>query len=281
MHKNILLLNIVLVLFATKVSAQVNNNSDIISSGGESACISSIVNGNITTVANGAQVWQFTIRDGGAATPDADALPTIINQLIITQGVSNTVQDWTNIQSIGLFDGSTLIANGTVAATSITFSSLSINIADNDTKTLSVRLTLKTTVSIPSTIDGKAFRFSIIPANITVGAGSSGINSIAPVATTAVGTNVVCVASTKLMFVVQPSNTGLNNTMSPIIKVGAYDNNNNLDLDFTQAVTLQSSGVMVGGTLKNLLSEVLLHSIQLYIQRLVPALFCLHKTAAY
>ncbi|MBK6836599.1 MAG: hypothetical protein IPG89_21030, partial [Bacteroidetes bacterium] len=30
----------------------------------------------------GTQVWQFTIRDGGASSPDGDAVATIVNTII-------------------------------------------------------------------------------------------------------------------------------------------------------------------------------------------------------
>ena len=246
MKESTLIVAIALALFIPiKSYSQTSNNSDIITTGGETTCIPSIINGTIATSTNGIQVWQFTVRDGGSSAPDADALPTIIKQIIITQGVSNTIADWTNIQSIGLFDGSTLIATGVIASTNITFSSLSINVPDNSAKTLSVRLTLKISLSIPTTIDGKAFRFSITPANVITGVGSSGYNSLAAVATTATGTNTVCVVATKLAFATQPVTTGQNNNMFPYIKVGAYDANNNLDVGFTQPISITSSGTMV------------------------------------
>gem|GEM_PF-3394760 len=225
--------------------------SDIISADGESSCISSVINGTIPTVAQGVQAWQFTIRDGGGAAPDADALPTIINSIVITQGVSNTVADWTDIQAAALFNGATLISTGVITATNITFTGAPlVNVADNGSTTLSLRITLKAAVSIPASIDGKVFRFSITQGNITLaGSGTSGKNTSAPVATTDVTTDVVCVVASKLVFTVQPTNTGQNETMLPNVVVRAYDANNNLDLNFTQALSLTSTaGAGLTGT---------------------------------
>ncbi|MBL0359429.1 MAG: autotransporter-associated beta strand repeat-containing protein [Chitinophagaceae bacterium] len=218
--------------------------SDIISADGESSCISSVVNGPIATVANGTQVWQFTVRDGGASAPDADGLPTIVNSIVITQGTSNTVADWTNIEAAALFDGATLISAGVITATNITFTGAPlISVADNTDKTLSLRITLKNPVTIPNTIDGKLFRFSISEGNITLaGSGTSGKNTSAAVATTDITKDVVCVVATKLVFTTQPSNTGQNQSMSPSVVVTAYDANNNIDLDFTQVVSITASG---------------------------------------
>jgi len=218
--------------------------SDIISADGESSCISSVSNGAIAAVADGTQVWQFTVRDGGASAPDADALPTIVNSIVITQGTSNTVTDWTNIQAAALFDGATLISSGVITSGSITFTGAPlISVADNTEKTLSLRITLKTGLTIPNTIDGKLFRFSISAANITLaGSGTSGKNSSAAVATTDITKDVVCVVATKLVFTVQPTTTGQNQLMSPNVVVTAYDANNNLDLDFTQVVSITASG---------------------------------------
>jgi hypothetical protein len=52
-----------------------SSTSDIITAGGESATISSIINtaGPLTSL-QGTQVWQFTVRDGGASSPDADGV---------------------------------------------------------------------------------------------------------------------------------------------------------------------------------------------------------------
>jgi len=219
--------------------------SDIISANGESNCVSSIVNGAIATVANGTQVWQFSVRDGGSSAPDADALPTIVNSIVLTQGTGNTVADWTNIQAAALFDGATLIGNGVITGTNITFTGAPlVNVADNSLKTLSLRITLKNPVSIPATIDGRLFRFSITQANITLaGSGTSGKNTSAPVATTDITKDVVCVVATQLVFGTQPSNTGQNLAMSPSVVVTAYDANNNVDLDFTQSVTITSTAL--------------------------------------
>ncbi len=227
-----------------------SSKSDIISAGAESSCISSLLNNTITTTADGTEVWQFTIRDGGVTLSDLDALPTIINSLVISQGVSNTVSNWTDIQSAALFDGATLVSSAAITSTILTFSGMTYTVPDNSSKTLSLRITLKASVSSPATIDSKIFRFSITAANITVAAsGSSGKDGTANVATTDVTKDKVCVVATKLVYSVQPSTTIQNLTMNPAPKVTAYDANNNIDLDFTNTVTITSTGSVLSGTI--------------------------------
>ncbi|MES2431292.1 MAG: hypothetical protein V4556_10165 [Bacteroidota bacterium] len=226
-----------------------SNKSDIISAAGESSCISSLLNNIIATSSEGTEVWQFTLRDGGSTLADVDGLPTIINSLVITQGTSNTVNNWTDIQSAALFDGATFVSSATISSTSLTFSGLTYNIPDNTSKTLSLRITLKAVVSSPATIDNRIFRFSITVANITVApSGSSGKDASASVATTDVTKNKVCVVATKLVFTQQPSNTVQTISMSPDVKVTAYDANNNIDLGFTGIVTITSTGTVLSGT---------------------------------
>ena len=56
-----------------------SQNSDIVTANGEAGTISSLINNtSIATDTQGVQVWQFTIRDGGAGLNDADNLPTIL-----------------------------------------------------------------------------------------------------------------------------------------------------------------------------------------------------------
>lgn len=216
--------------------------SDIITAGGEAGTISSTINGvAIANVANGVQVWQITVRDGGASA-DADSSPTILNAFTIAQDAGNSVSTWSDaIFSIGLFDGATFIANGTVTGTQITFSGLNVSVADNTSKTLSLRLSLRCPLGADA-LDGEDIVFSISNANTTFSATGSGKSAFAAAVSTN-GTNVIYVQATKLVFSTQPTTTGLNLGMSTVV-VRAYDACNNLDTSFTNAVSLTSSGTM-------------------------------------
>ncbi|HEY1038100.1 MAG TPA: lamin tail domain-containing protein [Bacteroidia bacterium] len=222
--------------------------SDIITANGESATISSIINttGPLTS-AQGTQVWQFTIRDGGGSS-DADNLATIVNQIIFSQAAGDAVGDWsTAIQAINLFDGSTNVGSGTVTSNQVTFSGLNINVPDNTNKTISVRLTLKCGLGSGNN-DGDDFGFQISNGNVTFSSSGSGKSAFAAISTTN-GQNAISIIATQLIFTQQPSTTSINSAMSPAVTVAATDICGNVDLGYTGTISLASSGTMTGAPL--------------------------------
>ena len=225
-------------------------NSDIVAVAGSSpATISSTVNtATISTVTDGVQVWSFTIRDGGASS-DTDNLPTTLTALTITQGGANSISNWTHaIQSVALFDGSTFVANGTINANNIVFSGISVVAPDNGSKTLTMRLSLICPLGATA-VDGNDFDFSIAQANITFLTTGSGKNTGAPVASTPDNSvNFIQVIATSLSFTAQPTSTGVTVAM-PNVVVTATDACGNRDLNFTGAVTLNSTGTITGAPL--------------------------------
>lgn len=218
--------------------------TDIIAAGTEQNTISSTVNNTaITDNTKGVQVWQFTIRDGGAA-GDNDNLPSILTSLNIAKSAFSAVNDWRDaIYSIGLFDGSTLLATGTVSsATQIQFTGLNVNVSDNSSKTLSVRLSLKCLLGAGA-LDGDDFVFSISNTNATfsnTGSGSAAFS--AAVSTDA--KNVIDVTATHLAFIIQPMTTAVSQTM-PTVKVGAVDDCGNKDKDVSGTISITSTGSLL------------------------------------
>lgn len=223
-----------------------SSTSDIITANGESATISSTINtaGPLTS-GQGTQVWQFTIRDGGASSPDADNLATIVNSIIFSQAAGNAVNDWsTAIRAIDLFDGTTNVGSGVVTTSPnrVTFSGLNINVGDNSTKTISVRLTLNCGIGATN-FDGEDFGFQISNGNVTFSAAGSGKSSFSPIATIN-GLNVISVVATKLLFVQQPTTTAQGQIMAPSVTVAATDACNNVDINFTGTISVTSTGTM-------------------------------------
>ena len=213
---------------------------------GEAATISSLVNMVAPlSSTDGIKVWDFNIVEGGAS-GDVDVLPTIVNQIVFTKPAGNAVGDWTTaIESIALFDGTTRLATGTVTANNVTFAGAPlVSVADNTTKMLSVRLTLKNPLYAGA--DGEDFGFQISNGNVSVasGATSSGTAAFAAIAT-ANAQNVIDVTATKLIFTQQPVSTAINLAMSSV-KATAYDANGNKDKDFVGTVLLTSTGTMTG-----------------------------------
>ncbi len=219
----------------------------------EATTISSLENDAvITTTADGVQVWQFKVRDGGnngadgVTLNDADNLPTILTAITIAQ-VSNTISTWTDaINTISLFDGSTFIATGTVTATQIQFSGLNVSVADNSEKTLSLRLSLKCPLGTEA-FDAEHFGFSISNANTTFSASGSGKMTFTA-AQSSSSKNLIEVAATKLIYSIQPSSTGIGASMSTVAVI-ATDACGNVDLGFTGTVSLTSTGTMTGAPL--------------------------------
>ena len=223
-----------------------NAETDIITSGGEPITVSSIINTpTIVTNTDGVQVWSFTIREGGSDLSDLDTLPTIINSIKISQNSGNSINNWGDcIQSVALFNGATNIANGVVTANLITFTGAPlINVAEGTSVTLTVRLSVQTTPNnTGGNLDGDDFVFSIAKTNVVVEPIlGSGLSSFAT-ANSQNAKNIFEVIATKLAFTTQPTNTGINGTMSPAPVVVATDVNNNKDLGFTSNIAVTSTG---------------------------------------
>ncbi|WP_296384124.1 hypothetical protein [Winogradskyella sp.] len=226
-----------------------SNDSDIIAvASSESATISSTINDTVPlTITDGMQVWQFTIRDGGASSPDSDNLSTILTDLTFAQGTGNQVTTWTDaIETIALFDGSTFIATGTVIANQIQFTGMNVDVADDTQTTLTVRLSLQCPLGADA-FDNEDFVFSLSNANTTFSSSGSGKATFSAI-TSANGENRIDIAASELEFTSQPTTTGINAPMNDVV-VSALDACGNIDTDFSGTVSLTSTGTMTGSPL--------------------------------
>lgn len=192
----------------------------------EASVIPSTVIGPVNTVTDGIQVWSFTVRDGGAL-GDADNLPTLIDGLTFTQGPLNTVTNYSAvIANAALFDGSVKIADGIISPNSISFAGLNQTIADDASKTYSVRISLTTNGSV---VDGSVLQLQISPSDIQL---ANACNSSLPAAFGNISSNgtlnVLDVQATRLAFAV-PLNVIQNQNFS--VTVSARDDQNNIDMD--------------------------------------------------
>jgi hypothetical protein len=239
------------------VTPNVTYASDLLAiASSEAATISSTVNTvTIASSTDGVKVWEFYVRDGGATLNDTDAYPTILNTLTITKSVGNAVTTWSDaIYSVALFDGATFIASGTVSASQIQFTGLTVSVNDNTQKKLTLRLSLKCPLGAGA-IDGDDFGFSIIKANVAFSTSGSGMLSSFTTIGSANGSDVIDVTATKLLFFTQPSTTGINTAMTTVV-VKAYDACGNFDSGFTGAVSLTSTGTMIAVTPVNAVAGV-------------------------
>jgi hypothetical protein len=224
--------------------------SDIVTAGNETPNIdyNSKTGSAINTTSDAIRVWSFSVRDGGS-TPDADNLATILSAITITKGGSNTVTSWANsIQEAALFDGSTKVAEITVAGENLVFSSLNsgagVTAADNSSTTLDLYLTFKT-----ANTDGQRLQFAITNANISATAAGSLFNSFATTNSSVTGNNNrIQVIASKLVFGAQAlTDVAVGMSMSPAFTIRGVDANNNLDIDYTSTITLAVNGSTFNG----------------------------------
>lgn len=244
--------------FSQQTASPASTASIIQSQGGESATISSLVNGTIVSNSNGVQVWQFRLYDGNGSSDDADALPTIYTGWIIRPSASNTVPDWsTAIADRKFFLGSntTPIAGGGLTnAASILFpvSSPFITVPDNGFVDIYMRITLANPLPVGS--DGKRFGFSLVPADVTVASSATSSQLGTFTATSSAPMNVIDIAAT-LQFINAPTTVGLGDPFT--ITVSAIDANGNIDVDDNSLITLSQysgTGTMSGGGPLNLIN---------------------------
>ena len=224
-----------------------SNFSDVVAvASSESATISSLINDVAPlTSSTGVQVWQITVRDGGVDMNDTDNLPTIVTGLTLSQNPGNAIDNWLDaIKTISIFDGTTWIADATsITATTIVFSGLSINVADNTSKTLSLRLSLNATLNNAGTgnLDGDDFVFRLSSTNFLNDGTCSTKASFSTVLSTD-GQNVVSIVATKLAFVQQPSSVLVNNSITPSVTVKAADAGGNVDIDYVSIIDVTVTG---------------------------------------
>ncbi|UPT65396.1 MAG: hypothetical protein M0D57_12600 [Sphingobacteriales bacterium JAD_PAG50586_3] len=214
--------------------------------GAEPATLSSLV----TTLGGSSLNFDFAVNDD--ATNNAiDAANTLISQIIINQGTGNDVATWTQaIAGAQLSDGTNTL-NGTIGASTITFSSIPFGsgqlgyIADNASKTYTLRVWLNNTMggTLPSTIDGLNLVFDVTNASFTFDAASS-LLAASQTQNSGATNNAVSVVASALTFITQATPTSINTnqvfTTLPVVE--ARDANGNRDLGYNNAATVTTVG---------------------------------------
>ncbi len=193
---------------------------------------------NPLTSGNSIEVAQFDVRDGGGST-DADALSTILTA--INLNVTNSG----SLSRIALFDGTTNI--GEVAGgASASFSSLSLNAADNGSKTFSIRVSFFSTVT-----DNQQFSFTVSSATASAsGSGFAAANAGGAATTTTGDNNRIEVTASDIVFQQNVSTVPISTVMTPHPTLRAIDANSNLDLDYSSSwsVAVTTGDVTFDGT---------------------------------
>ncbi len=193
------------------------------------------------------KVFEFEIRDGtsGGTPTDIDNSPTNVT------GLEFNVTNIAFLSEIGLFDNTnTLIATGSITGSTVSFdlSGSPVVVSDNGSVTLHIRTTFNTTVT-----DNEQITFTVSNAQAS-DAGSTfesadGAPTAGAAATSSVtgDDNRIEVVADQLVFNNIPG-ASLNTPFLPVLQVNARDVNNNLDLDFTEAITSYSNASTTPGT---------------------------------
>ena len=179
------------------------------------------------TTGNSIEVGKFDIQDGGGSS-DADALSTTLT------ACSFSIANSSNIRALALFDGATNLGEITTVSATSAFTGLTLEAADNGSKTFSIRATFKSTVT-----DNQQISFAVASATASgSGSGFAAANAGAAATTTTGDNNRIEVATTDIIFDQNVSTVAQNAVMNPSPTVRAIDGNANYDLDNTSNVVL-------------------------------------------
>lgn len=211
----------------------------------EPSTISSLTNTQVAASLN----FDIDIQDDGG-TPGTDALDTKITDMVFAQGTGNDVTDWTKVIAGAELTDGTNTMTGTVAASTITFSSINTAtlglITDNATKNYILKVWLKTDFGTEKpSADGKNLVFRIQNTNITVDNTGSGF-ATGQDQNSGSSNNAIDVDATVLAYVQNASDVATNASMTPAVTVSADDANGNRDLGWATPVTISSTGTLTG-----------------------------------
>ena len=210
------------------VTGKVGNDKDSQVSAGtatEPVSISSLADSQV----NSTNVFDVNFAD--ISTVDTE--PTIIDQIVFTQGTNNDVADWTDAIAGAVLTGDDISGElvGTIDNDSIIFSGNDfISIANGTNETYTLKVWLKPDLSNVS--DNDKLDFKLLYSNITCDfAGSSfGSGNIES------GAEFIDIEATQLKFVTIPSIVAVGVDFS--IGVSAIDVNNNIDTDYSNTISL-------------------------------------------
>jgi len=189
---------------------------------------------NIIQDGNSIDVERFILRDGGATANDLDGAGTRAGSLTIQ------ITNGTNLRGLALYDGSTELGEVTPVAGIATFTGLTLTAPDNDIKVFTLRASFLNTVT-----DNQVISFQITSVTATAGIGfGSDFTAVDGGGAQSIVTgnqNRIEVVASQLHFTT-PSSAANASLDSPFaVTVQARDANNNLDVDFTSAVTSLSN----------------------------------------
>ncbi|MHC4500038.1 MAG: hypothetical protein ACYS21_13095, partial [Planctomycetota bacterium] len=205
----------------------IDRDGDLTSAAGvtEPVAISSIAD----TVGERVAVFDFTITDGGTS----DALTLDVSQIVLNTSGTGTFSDLT----WQLNGPDVSYVTGSVGAGTITFSSLSISVADGASEVYTVYAYFSTS---PTSTDNQTFILEVDgDTDLTVDSNKTQMGTTSAVNNGAGSTmNVV---HSQIIFSTQPPGTATANAdFTGTIGVSATDVNGNVDEDFSENITISA-----------------------------------------
>ncbi|MHA7830196.1 MAG: T9SS type B sorting domain-containing protein [Flagellimonas sp.] len=194
------------------------------------------------TVGEAADVLDFTISDGGGG----DGMPTTVSQIVLNvSGTSTDVERSQVTWRLNGPDASNVTGTYDSGTSKITFSGLSISVADggNETYTINAYFNDNTNLtedhSIILSVNGST--------DLTVGGSGTQMVSGQSAVTNGTGT-IIDILATQLVFTAQPAGSVSGSVLNTQPVVSAQDAFGNTDVDFTETVTLTeaSAGSLSG-----------------------------------
>lgn len=171
-------------------------------------------------------VFDFTLTDGGTV----DGLAMNVSEIVLNTSGTGTFSDIT--WQLNGSDAS--FVTGTVAAGTITFSGLSISIADGASETYTVYAYFSTS---PASTEDDTFILSVDGDTDLTLSGGTTMGSTSAVTNGSGST--MDVAHTELSFTTEPPSTATTNTdFTGSVIVGGTDVNGNIDEDFSEDITI-------------------------------------------
>ncbi|MCU4177354.1 GEVED domain-containing protein, partial [Carboxylicivirga sp. N1Y90] len=198
----------------------------------EPSTISSIANSQ----ANSVQVMDVLITDNTSLYNDV----TRLQQLVISKGASNTIDNWTEAIAGALLFGPDLnVAGlaGSITSSTITFTGTDIiTIANLASETYQLKIWLNT--DLIGLVEGDSFDFEIKSNDIVTGLGDDFIKN----QTVSSGAIAIDVIATELTYDQQPSAYAtVDVALANVPVVAASDVNGNIDTDYSGIVSITNS----------------------------------------
>ncbi|GLX80160.1 hypothetical protein tinsulaeT_35000 [Thalassotalea insulae] len=227
--------------FTITVNNFTDSDGDVTAAGGVSEPIG--LDTTVDTVGEALGVFDFTISDGG--TSDGKALTVSAITVNVSGTASDTVRDQLTWRLNGN-DASNVTGVYNAGSDTITFSGLSISVADGASETYTVNAYYNDNTNLT---EDHTFILSVDgDTDLTIG--GSGTQMGTTSALTNGSGSTVDVTATALAFTTQPAGSTSGSVLSTQPVVMARDAFGNIDVDFTETITVTeaSAGTLSGDT---------------------------------